>query len=210
MSDDPNVQPVQAHGTILPPGEAADRLGIGAAMLRRHVAAYEKAFAPLPRDERGARQYPIEVVQRLQHASDLYRSGTASSVADALDLMKRPGPIPTSDLAPSGSTGDRLVRQVLTEVQAMNADRQRLDQRLDAVLAVVQAGNTDRERLDALLDGLTGREDVTALQQRVIDLQDEVRDLQRRNQALVEELRRRGEPTGDAPSSWWSRLTGSR
>lgn len=191
--------PVPArHGPVLTPSEAADRLGVGSAMLRRHAASYEAVFGPLPRDQRGARQYPITAVQRLQHAAELYRTNDAPSVADALTALRDGttqdraedqdadlAPVPTGDR-------DRTLALLLTEVQAAQGARDRLADQLQRVLAIL--GGSDDEA-------------VTGLQRRVIELQDEVRDLERRNRALLNELQERDQRGVELPDRpWWSKL----
>lgn len=169
--------PVQrkSHSAVLTPSDAADRLGIKPAMLRRHAASYEATFGVLPRDGRGARQYPIEAIRRLQHASDLYRSGVVSSVADGLDVVRDPAVIKTTEIEVPGSTIDQLVRQLLTEVQTLNAG-----------------------------------ESAPALRERVIELQGQVIDLERRNRALIGEIQRLQEDLRVKDrQSWWQRITGS-
>lgn len=179
-------------GTVLTPTEAADRLGIGAAMLRRHAATYEAAFGPLPRDQRGARAYPITAVQRLQHATEAYRAGAAPSVADALDELRH-GRTPSEPPAlPEGQ--DRTLALLLTEVQAAQASRDRLTEHVATLTGLLQGDGSDT---------------VATLQARVIALQDEVRDLERRNAALLTALRDRDQADTEPERPWWTRILGT-
>jgi len=197
MSDDASLQTfdvsVADHGTVLTPSEAADRLGIKPAMLRRHAKAYEDIFDRLPRNERGARQYPIQVVQRLQHASELYRTGGADSVAAALEILKRPPAGASESLAPSPTTGssEDLLRRLLTEVQAQR----------ELLLQASPALPGDR----------SGGESGSTLEAEVIRLQAEVLDLERRNRALiaaVERLEAELEDARSATAGWLGRFLG--
>lgn len=114
-----NSEIEQAEAPVLSPAEAADRLGIRAAMLRRYAASYEKTFGPLPRDERGSRRYPVEAISRFVMVRDLYRTSVVSSILEGFEHLKKPEierTAGTVDL-PVTST-EQLVKRVLTEIEA--------------------------------------------------------------------------------------------
>ncbi|AEB11628.1 MerR family transcriptional regulator [Marinithermus hydrothermalis] len=71
----------------LSPAQAAERLGISAAQLRKYAPIYEERFGTLPRDARGRRVYPQEAVARLEAARALIREGKAESIRAALEQL---------------------------------------------------------------------------------------------------------------------------
>jgi len=105
MSDRPNDPPeteidVEAgNAPTLSPRDAAERLGVKSAMLRRYASAYEQVFGSLPRDDRGARRFPIEVVQRFLTVRDLLRSNTVPSAREGFEYLRD---------APKDATGSTL------------------------------------------------------------------------------------------------------
>lgn len=85
MSDRNRITVVQAQpDTLERPSQVAERLGISTAMLRRHVAAYEKVFGDIYKDKRDGRLYTQEVSQRLEAAMTLYRAQRVPSVEEGL------------------------------------------------------------------------------------------------------------------------------
>lgn len=85
MSERNPVTVVQAQpDTIERPSQVADRLGISTAMLRRHVASYEKVFGAIYKDKRDGRLYSREVSDRLEAALGLYHAQQVPSVEEGL------------------------------------------------------------------------------------------------------------------------------
>ncbi len=70
--------------TLERPSQVAERLGISTAMLRRHVASYEKVFGPLYKDKRDGRLYSREVADRLEAGLALYHAQRVTSVEEGL------------------------------------------------------------------------------------------------------------------------------
>lgn len=78
-----NVMQAQPD-TLERPSQVSERLGISTAMLRRHVASYEKVFGDLPKDKRDGRLYTREVSDRLEAALALYHAQRVPSVEEGL------------------------------------------------------------------------------------------------------------------------------
>lgn len=85
MSDHKPVTVVQTQPDALErPSQVAERLGISTAMLRRHVASYEKVFGELLKSKRDGRYYTREVSDRLEAALELYHAQRVPSVEEGL------------------------------------------------------------------------------------------------------------------------------
>lgn len=117
-----NPEIEHAAAPVLSPSEAADRLGIRAAMLRRYAVAYEKTFGPLPRDERGSRRYPVEAISRFVMVRDLYRTSVVSSILEGFEHLSKPESERSEDaldlsISPTEHT-EQLMKRVLIEVEA--------------------------------------------------------------------------------------------
>ncbi len=93
-ADDPQI--------VMPPKEAARRLGVASSTLRRLAPTYEAVHGLLPweGDEAGGgRLWPGEAVERVQAARALVAEGRAKSLESALHALARGAPPPSGVLA---------------------------------------------------------------------------------------------------------------
>lgn len=169
--------------TPLVPKDAAVALGVKPAMLRRYAAAFEQVHGPLPRDERGARVYPRDVIDRLQAVRAYVQSNESTSIADAL----RDAPMSSH---PESSTHD-------IDVHADDVDVRALLQRL---LLLIESGTYRQESASPAIPANVN----------VVELQQTVIDLERRNRALVNEIEslRAERDTKAKPLTLWQRIFG--
>jgi hypothetical protein len=155
---------------VMPPKEAARRLGVAASTLRRLAPTYERVHGPLPweGDEAGGgRMWPGEAVARVQAARALVEEGRAKSLESALralaggapppsGVLSRPDPEEMPRLPPEA---EELIEALRTELE--EARRERADMRelraevmeLRAQVAVLQAlpAAVDPEIIDQAL-----------------------------------------------------------
>jgi DNA-binding transcriptional MerR regulator len=106
---------------LMPPREAADRLGVSSSGLRRLASLYEGLYGPLPRDSSDSRIWPSDVVERLEVARALVSQGRAKSIQDALHAVETGDRAATDGLAPRLPQGEALAALV-DEMQAMRRE----------------------------------------------------------------------------------------
>ncbi len=112
-ADDPQI--------VMPPKEAARRLGVASSTLRRLAPTYEAVHGPLPweGDEAGGgRLWPGEAVERVQAARGLVAEGRAKSLESALRALAGGAPPPSGMLARSDEAGE-LVEALRSELEAV-------------------------------------------------------------------------------------------
>lgn len=95
----------ESERLVCPPSEAARRLGVAPATLRRYAGLYERVFGRLEPGEHG-RLYPEEVLERLSAAKVMQEQGRAVSLEQAL-LMLREGTEPPEAARVAALTLDR-------------------------------------------------------------------------------------------------------
>lgn len=106
---------------VMPPKEAARRLGVAASTLRRLAPTYEAVHGPLPweGDEAGGgRLWPAEVVERVGAARALVAEGRAKSLESALRALAGGAPPPSGVLSRPDEAGE-LVEALRGELEAV-------------------------------------------------------------------------------------------
>jgi len=88
MTNPPEITIEKESARQYTPSEAAERLGIKGAMLRRYASAYEETFGRLPRDERDARMFSVDVVQRFLTVRDLLRQKDVPSLREGFQRLR--------------------------------------------------------------------------------------------------------------------------
>lgn len=109
MTEPPEITIEKQDAPTLTPSEAAKRVGIKGAMLRRYASTYEDVFEPLPRDERGSRRFSVDVVQRFLTVRDLLRSNAVTSTREGFEQL-RDGTPDASIAVPLSAQGEMLQR----------------------------------------------------------------------------------------------------
>lgn len=139
MDERKPITVVQAQpDTLERPSQVAERLGISTAMLRRHVASYEKVFGTIYKDKRDGRLYSREVSERLEGAMALYHAQQVPSVEEGLRRIAV-GDANLGATLERAREGDPMT-QLLEELRLLRVATERQNELLEA----------QAERLDAL------------------------------------------------------------
>ena len=98
------------------PAEVAAHLRVSAPTVRRMAASYELVMGLLPRDQRGARRWPMEAVRQVQAAHQALATGRVASLERALELVRDGAELP--ERVTLSATPDPLV-ELVAEIRAL-------------------------------------------------------------------------------------------
>ncbi len=119
--DQPNLEPE----LLIPPKQAAERLGVSPSGLRRLALLWEEVYGPIHWEgerEGGGRVYPERVVARLEAARALVREGQSKSIQNALQALDSGAILPTQALARPGVPDYDVLLALLNEIKAMRGE----------------------------------------------------------------------------------------
>lgn len=119
--------------TLLEPATAAKHLGVSASGLRRLGPLYEKVHGELPRkgtgaEDKRARLWPQEAVERLQAARDLVDRERYRTISEALKALQSGAVDEPIDLEPghrhagADIATQQALQRLLEEMQALRAE----------------------------------------------------------------------------------------
>lgn len=119
--------------TLLEPAIAAKRLGVSASGLRRLAPIYEEVHGELPRkgsgaEDKRARLWPQEAVERLQDARRLVELERFRTISDALRALESGAVVETVELEPrdrhagADIATQQALQRLLEEMQALRAE----------------------------------------------------------------------------------------
>jgi DNA-binding transcriptional MerR regulator len=106
---------------VMPPREAARRLGVAPSTLRRLAPTYEAVHGGLPwegNESGGGRLWPSEAVERVEAARALVAEGRAKSLESALRALAGGAPPPSGVLSRPHEALE-LVEALRSELEAM-------------------------------------------------------------------------------------------
>lgn len=107
---------------LIPPKQAAERLGVSSSGLRRLAILWEEVYGAIHWEgerEGGGRVYPESVVAKLEAARALVREGRSKSIQNALQALDGGATPLTQALARPGIPDQDVLLALLTEMQAM-------------------------------------------------------------------------------------------
>lgn len=147
---------------LLPPREAAARIGVAPSTLRRLATIYSNVYGPnaLPWSDGGrgggSRLWTGEAVERTRTARELVVSGRASSFELALRMLKdAPVQLPAPAQAPAGS--DAALEELRREVERLRAELEEVRGEVDTMRALPASAQLERLEDASETAGLKGR-----------------------------------------------------
>lgn len=114
---------------LIPPKQAAERLGVSPSGLRRLAMLWEEVYGPIHWEgerEGGGRVYPQSVVAKLEAARALVRQGRSKSIQNALQALDGGATPSTQALARPGIPNEDVLLALLTEMQAIRDELNQL------------------------------------------------------------------------------------
>lgn len=125
MSRDAELEDVLETELLIPPKQAAERLGVSSSGLRRLATLWEEVYGPIHWEgerEGGGRVYPQSVVGKLEAARALVREGRSKSIQNALQALDDGATPPTHGLARPGAVDGDIMLALFAEIQAMREE----------------------------------------------------------------------------------------
>lgn len=110
---------------LIPPKQAAERLGVSASGLRRLATLWEEVYGPIHwggERESGGRVYPERIVERLEAARALVRKGQSKSIQNALQALEDGATPPAQTLARPGVPDQQLFEALLIELRTVREE----------------------------------------------------------------------------------------
>jgi DNA-binding transcriptional MerR regulator len=203
------------------PAQAAGILEVSPASLRRIASQYESIYGDLPRNERGDRLWTDEALEVITQAQALRDSGRASSLPDALKLL-RSGAVDSEEIERAEFKRDpldaiveelRALRQAVEGLQAENVElKEQLkalptagDDRQDRQAAVIEALVMEVGTMNEKLQTLTPPSNTqpSDKSEYVAEMEQIHADYERRLKYLQGELERRDGQAQPVKRSWW-------
>ncbi len=114
---------------LIPPRDAAERLGVSPSGLRRLATLWEEIYGPIHWEgerEGGGRVYPLSVVTKLEAARGLVREGKSKSIQNALQALDMGATPPAQGLARPDIPYKDVLHALLSEMQMMREELSQL------------------------------------------------------------------------------------
>lgn len=110
---------------LIPPREAATRLGVSPSGLRRLATLWEQIYGPIRWEgerEGGGRVYPETVIAKLEAARALVQQGQSKSIQNALQALDSGTTPSLQGLARPGVPQDDILLALLNEIRSMREE----------------------------------------------------------------------------------------
>jgi polyhydroxyalkanoate synthesis regulator phasin len=183
---------VKATERVYTTGELAEHLGVSANMARRYGLAWERITSEeIPQQPGRGRMYPRATLEALEGARAWLIKHPSGSVETALRI--------TLGLEQDPLEEPKHIPGQLSRDEIREAVREAIAEGLAAIMTQLEAVRAENEGLKRQLEALPSPSEGSE----VNELAKRIEELERRNQALRNELERRDREAEEKGRPWW-------